>query len=113
MTTEHDPYREQQGADVERTARLEDPTPAAAPGQLHEDEAAPSWEATEAPGSRNPLSVAHLVAGLVFLGIAGLWLAQETGAVAVDDLDLLGPLLLVVVGAAGLLAGLTRTVRRR
>jgi hypothetical protein len=67
--------------------------------------------AEEAPERR--LSVSHLVAGLVFLGTAGLWLAHEAGVVAVDDLDLLVPLLLVVVGAAGLVATSARAVRDR
>lgn len=61
---------------------------------------------------RRQLSVGHLVAGLVFLGIAGLWLAQEAGAVDTADMDLLVPVLLIVVGAAGLLAGLLRAARR-
>ena len=61
---------------------------------------------------RRQLSVGHLVTGLVFLGISGLWLAQEAGAVDMHDMDLLVPVLLVVVGAAGLLAGLLRAARR-
>jgi hypothetical protein len=61
---------------------------------------------------RRPLSVSHLVTGLVFVGISGLWLAQEVGVVEVEDMDFLVPLLLVVVGAAGLLAGLLRAARR-
>ena len=61
---------------------------------------------------RRQLSVGHLVTGLVFLGISGLWLAQEVGAVDGQDMDLLVPVLLVVVGAAGLLAGLLRAARR-
>jgi hypothetical protein len=74
-----------------------------------------TWESdrSQEPPAPRQLAVGYLVTGLVFLGIAGLWLAQETGAVEVDDLDLLVPLLLVVVGAAGLVAGLARAVRRR
>ena len=73
------------------------------------------WEPE--PGLEEPparqLGVGYLVTGLVFLGIAGLWLAQQVGVVAADDLDLLVPLLLVVVGAAGLAASLAKAVRRR
>jgi hypothetical protein len=84
------------------------------PGDQHESATSSSpWEAPreEEAIDRRQLSVSHLVTGLVFLGVAGLWLAQELGAVAVDDLDLLVPLLLVVVGAAGLVASLARVLR--
>lgn len=86
---------------AEPTARLEsDPRP----------DGVESWQDQT---GRRQLSVSHLVAGLVFLGIAGLWLAQEVGAVAVDDLDLLVPMLLVMVGAAGLVVSLARVARNR
>lgn len=100
--------------DVEPTARLEPEAqqPVWQQQPWQQPGAYEPYETAEERG-RNPLSVTYLVTGLVFLGIAGLWLAQETGAIEVEDLDLLGPLLLVVIGAAGLLAGLTRAVRRR
>jgi hypothetical protein len=63
--------------------------------------------------TRNQVGVGYLIAGLVFLGISGLWLAQETGVVALDDLDLLVPILLVVVGLGGLLVALVRSGRHR
>lgn len=82
-----------------------------------EEHTAPlAWDrvdVTDEGPPRSQLSVGYLVTGLVFLGIAGLWLAREVGAVEVADLDLLLPLLLVVVGAAGLIAGLARATRRR
>jgi hypothetical protein len=68
---------------------------------------------TVADPETRALSISHLVTGLVFLGISGLWLAQEVGAVDGSDMDLLVPLLLVVVGAAGLVAALAKAVRRR
>lgn len=102
-----------EGSDVEPTARLETPAPGAVEEPRAEHGSESGWTTPADTGGRNALSVAHLVTGLVFLGVAGLWLAQETGAVEVEDLDLLGPLLLVVVGAAGLLAGLVRAARRR
>lgn len=115
MSTEHTPPRDQ--SDTEPTARLDEPTmqlgePTGATSWEGEQYGATSWESEDEPGRRNPLSVTHLVMGLVFLGVAGLWLAQEVGVVAVDDMDLLVPLLLVVVGAAGLLAGVARAARR-
>ncbi len=95
---------------MEHTARLDD-TPGTTPPAEH---APPAWEAAsyEEEPARNTFSVGYLVTGLVFLGIAGIWLAQELGAVEVADFDLLVPLLLVVVGAAGLVAGLARATRR-
>ena len=55
-----------------------------------------------APRDRRP-SVLHLVLGLVFLGLAGLWALAVSGAVDSDDTWLV-PGLLVVAGAAGLVA---------
>ncbi len=74
-----------------------------------------TWDPSPDPQMTTPrtLRVAHLVMGLVFLGLAGIWLAEASGIVTLADLDLLLPLLLVVVGAAGLLAGLARGVGRR
>lgn len=50
----------------------------------------------------HPLNVTRLVLGLVALGLAGLWLADETGAVS--DSRYLFPVLLIGAGAVGLLA---------
>jgi hypothetical protein len=103
--------------DVEHTARLDDAsgtTPPAEPSPPAGEPSPLAWEAAihdEEP-ARNTFSVGYFVTGLVFLGIAGIWLAQELGAVEVADFDLLVPLLLVVVGAAGLVAGLARAARR-
>ena len=52
-----------------------------------------------------PPSVLHLVVGLVILGLAGLCALAASGIVSSDDTCLL-PGLLVVAGAAGLLAAL-------
>ena len=117
--------------DVEHTARLDDTSGATPPAEPSSPAWAPSppvwepsppvwepsppaWEAAahEEEPARNTFSVGYFVTGLVFLGIAGIWLAEELGAVEVADFDLLVPLLLVVVGAAGLVAGLARAARR-
>ncbi len=52
------------------------------------------------PTGRRP-SVVHLVVGLVFLGLAGLWALAASGVVDSEDTWLV-PGLLVVAGAAGL-----------
>ena len=59
----------------------------------------------------HPVNVAHLVLGLVFLGVAGCWALSASGAVEVDPRWLL-PLILLVAGAAGLLAALAKAMRR-
>ena len=59
----------------------------------------------------HPVNVAHLVFGLVFLGVAACWALGASGAVEVDPRWLL-PLILLVAGAAGLLASLAKAVRR-
>jgi hypothetical protein len=81
--------------------------PASDPGQP--SESWPSPGPSQPPfeddsGGRHPLSVAHLVAGLVFLGIAVSWLLRETGIVEAEATGWFLPLTLVVAGAVGLVA---------
>jgi hypothetical protein len=59
----------------------------------------------------HPVNVAHLVFGLVFLGVAGCWALSASGAVEVDPRWLL-PLILLLAGGAGLVATLARSMRR-
>jgi len=61
---------------------------------------------------RQPVSVVHLVMGLVFLGIAGSWALHAAGVIGSVDVEWLIPLVLVVAGAAGLLASVARGSRR-
>jgi hypothetical protein len=65
-------------------------------------------ETSERP--RQQVSVPHLVMGLVFLGIAGSWALHAAGVIGSVDVQWLLPLVLVVAGAAGLLASLTRNL---
>jgi hypothetical protein len=84
----------------EATARLE-PEPAAT--------------APEEPpaGGRHPLQVGYLVAGLLALGFALVWLLSETGVVDQPADDGVGvSLVLITAGLAGLLASLGRSLRR-
>ena len=59
----------------------------------------------------HPVNVAHLVFGLIFLGVAGCWALSASGAVEVD-VRVLVPLILLVAGASGLLAALAKAMRR-
>ena len=59
------------------------------------------------------VGVPHLVMGLVFLGLAGTWLLHEVGVIESVEVQWLLPLILVVAGAAGLLASVARSLTRR
>jgi hypothetical protein len=58
-------------------------------------------------------SVPHLVMGLVFLGIAGAWALHAAAVIGSVEVQWLMPTILVVAGAAGLLASLARGLARR
>lgn len=53
---------------------------------------------------RHPLNVSYLVIGLVFLGIAGSWGLHQIGAIDLNGIRWLLPLVLVVAGVVGLVA---------
>ena len=57
------------------------------------------------------VNVTHLVMGLVFLGVAGTWALSASGAFDLEARWLL-PLVLVLAGAAGLVAATAKTLRR-
>jgi hypothetical protein len=59
----------------------------------------------------HPLNVSYLVVGIVFLGIAGIWVLHTTGVVGTDELHWLFPLTLVAAGAVGLAAFVARGLR--
>lgn len=61
---------------------------------------------------RHPVNVGHLVMGVAFLGLTGIWVLFESGTVGSDDLRWLMPLPWLAAGVAGLLAVLL-TGRRR
>ena len=54
--------------------------------------------------STHPVHVGHLVMGLAFLGLVGIWAAVQYAGVSSDDLRWLLPLPWVFAGGAGLLA---------
>lgn len=60
----------------------------------------------------HPVNVAHLVAGLIFLGLALSWLLAENGVLDAGRLDWVLPAILVAAGGAGVVASVARGVRR-
>lgn len=63
-------------------------------------------------GSTHPVSVAYLVVGLVFLGLAGSWALREAGVVDSGEARWALPLILVLAGLLGLLASVGKSLRR-
>lgn len=69
-------------------------------------------ETVQDVSGRHPVNVGHLVMGVAFLGLTGIWLLFETGVVDGDDLRWVMPLPWLAAGVAGLLA-VVLTGRRR
>ena len=61
---------------------------------------------------RHPVNIGHLVMGIAFLGLVGVWTLIQADVVTGDDIRWLLPIPWVFAGIAGLLAT-TMTVRRR
>ncbi|MFC5176004.1 hypothetical protein [Nocardioides taihuensis] len=59
---------------------------------------------TSATGGRHPVNVGHLVMGIAFLGLVGIWALVQSDVVGSDDLRWLLPVPWVLAGLAGLLA---------
>lgn len=62
---------------------------------------------------RHPVHVGHLVMGLAFLGLVGVWALIQGGLVGTDDVRWLLPLPWVLAGVAGLLATTLSARHRR
>ena len=58
----------------------------------------------ERPSGRHQLSIGHLVMGLAFLGIVGVWGLIQTDTVTGDDIRWLMPIPWVLAGVVGLAA---------
>jgi hypothetical protein len=69
------------------------------------------YDTTRAPVDRS-VKVPHLVFGLFFLGVAGIWALVETDVINVDSLAVLGPAVLIVAGVIGLVASLANNRNR-
>lgn len=61
----------------------------------------------------HPLSVTHLVIGLVFLGIAGSWALHAADVIDAEAVTWLFPAALVVAGGVGLVAAMAKGVTGR
>lgn len=60
------------------------------------------------------VKIVHLVFGLIYLGIVGVWVLGTSGAVDWgDSVRYLAPIVLVVAGGLGLAAALVPNARRR
>ena len=57
---------------------------------------------TDRPTGRHPVNIGHLVMGLAFLGIVGIWALVQTDTVTGDDIRWLMPIPWVVAGVVGL-----------
>lgn len=68
---------------------------------------------TDRSDGRHPVHVAHLVTGVVLLGIVVVWGLHQTGLVGGDDVRWLLPVPWVLAGGAGLLATTLSARRRR
>jgi hypothetical protein len=62
---------------------------------------------------RHPVNVGHLVMGLAFLGLVGVWALIQTEVVQGDDIRWLLPMPWVVAGIVGLLATTLSSRNRR
>ncbi len=60
----------------------------------------------------HPLHVGYLVSGLVFLGIAAVWVLRQADLVELGDVSWLLPLTLLLAGVLGLVAFAARNIRR-
>ncbi len=59
------------------------------------------------------VKVPHLVFGLLFLGIAGIWALGASDVISGESLAILGPGVLIVAGVIGLAASLANGRNRR
>lgn len=64
------------------------------------------------PTGWHPINIGHLVMGLAFLGIVGVWGLVQTDTVTGDDVRWLMPIPWVVAGLAGLVASAITGSRR-
>ena len=67
----------------------------------------------ESRGGLHPLQTGYLVAGLLALGVAVMWLLTDRGVIETGDGGVAFSALLVTVGAVGVVASLARGFRRR
>jgi cytochrome c oxidase subunit IV len=71
-----------------------------------------STDTTNGTSPRHPVSVTHLVMGLVFLGIAGSWALRQLGVITAEGGRWVLPVILILAGAAGLVAAVAKGLSR-
>jgi hypothetical protein len=76
------------------------------------DTSSTSYGGPAGTSGRHPVDIGHLVMGVAFLGMVGVWALFEGGIVEGDDLNWFLPLPWLAAGAAGL-AAVTVNSRRR
>ena len=64
------------------------------------------------PSGRHQVSIGHLVMGIAFLGIVGVWALVQSDTVTGDDIRWLMPIPWVVAGVVGLAATAATGSRR-
>jgi hypothetical protein len=65
------------------------------------------------PPADHSVKIPHLVFGLLFLGIAGIWALVVSDVITADRLTVLGPAVLIAAGVIGLAASLASGRNRR
>lgn len=99
----HDPTYDEEHTMPEQTTVMHEPAPGAA--------------APERPGlwaaGRHPVNTGHLVMGLAFLGMVGIWALLAGGVADAEDLGWLSPLPWLLAGAGGLVASTLSGAARR
>ena len=65
------------------------------------------------PPADRTVKVPHLVFGLLFLGVAGIWALGASDAISGEHLAVLGPAVLILAGVVGLAASLANGRNRR
>ena len=69
-------------------------------------------EHTLTPPADRSVKVPHLVFGLLFLGLTGIWALAAGEVIGADSLPLVGPAVLIAAGVVGLVASLAVTRNR-
>src|SRR3954454_2831390 len=65
------------------------------------------------PPADRSVKVPHLVFGLLFLGVAGIWALGASDAISGEHLAVLGPAVLILAGVVALAASLANGRNRR
>jgi hypothetical protein len=69
-------------------------------------------QTTQRPSGLHQVSIGHLVMGIAFLGIVGVWALVQSDTVTGDDIRWLMPIPWVAAGVAGLVATAVTGSRR-